>query len=447
MFEKQSGAGEDDPRAGVPRLPERTASARAVRDLLADAHELLWQVGDGGLTELMDTLGALEARAGVLRVAVAAEAEGRGVVEQSTAANTAQWVRAHSTRVEPGEATRVARLAGAIRDPRNEVVTEALLAGTVSPRCADVALKEAEKVAPLVPTASRGEVLGWFLDVAQSGGRKEMDRLSTWVIGRFGGDQLEHDAEKARRMSGITVSALPGGLKRYVMDLAPEHTAIVDAAMDQLSAPQSSTDPATGENIPDPRQAPQRRAEALVELVQRAQGVDPTKSVTGTTKLVVTVSLADLVGARPDGARPVGARPDGTPTSGPGGGGGCAGGGTGRTQSGDLLDIGTLRRMACDADLIPMVLGAESEPLDVGREQRLFTGGLRTAVVQRDRKCTFPGCDRPPGWTRVHHVTHWIDGGKTCLLNAALLCERHHVIVHRDNLTATVTTTGVTWHL
>jgi hypothetical protein len=94
-----------------------------------------------------------------------------------------------------------------------------------------------------------------------------------------------------------------------------------------------------------------------------------------------------------------------------------------------------------------MVLGTDSEPLDVGRQERLFTKGLRTAVVHRDRCCSFPGCDRPPTWCRVHHVTHWINGGTTSLENAALLCERHHVIVHRDNITATVTKTGVRWHL
>ena len=101
--------------------------------------------------------------------------------------------------------------------------------------------------------------------------------------------------------------------------------------------------------------------------------------------------------------------------------------------------------MACDADLIPVVLGGASEPLDVGRAKRLFTGGLRTAIIHRDRHCTFPGCDRPPDWCDAHHVKPWWAGGETTLTNAALLCARHHTIVHRDLLTATVTPTGVTW--
>jgi hypothetical protein len=235
------------------------------------------------------------------------------------------------------------------------------------------------------------------------------------------------------------------------MDLGPEHAAVVDAALEPLSAPQSTTDPDTGEEVRDTRDAPQRRAEALVEVFRRAQGGDETTSVTGTTKLVVTINLDDLVGARPEDATggpfPAGSAFTSHASGSPGSGGGAHCGGTGRTREGDLLDAGTIRRLACDAELIPIVLGGDSEPLDVGRQERLFTKGLRTAVVQRDRCCSFPGCERPPTWCRVHHVKHWINGGTTCLENSALLCERHHVIVHRDNRTATVTPTGVRWHV
>ncbi|HET7800624.1 MAG TPA: hypothetical protein VFL38_09400 [Humibacillus xanthopallidus] len=43
-------------------------------------------------------------------------------------------------------------------------------------------------------------------------------------------------------------------------------------------------------------------------------------------------------------------------------------------------------------------------------------------------------------------MTHWADGGRTDLANGALLCGRHHTIVHERGMTATVTTTAVTWH-
>jgi hypothetical protein len=87
------------------------------------------------------------------------------------------------------------------------------------------------------------------------------------------------------------------------------------------------------------------------------------------------------------------------------------------------------------------------ELLDLGRTVRLATPKQVQALWIRDQGCTFPGCSRPPSWCDAHHVWHWCDGGPTDLSNLALLCPRHHTIVHQKGCTATVTTTGVTWHL
>ena len=86
-----------------------------------------------------------------------------------------------------------------------------------------------------------------------------------------------------------------------------------------------------------------------------------------------------------------------------------------------------------------MVLGSQSQPLDVGRTKRLVTPALLAALWARDKGCTFPGCGRPPQWSDAHHVKHWVDGGPTALLNLALLCAFHHTWVHQRDLTATVT--------
>jgi len=117
----------------------------------------------------------------------------------------------------------------------------------------------------------------------------------------------------------------------------------------------------------------------------------------------------------------------------------------GTTEDGTLLAPDTARRIACDAGIIPVVLGSAGESLDLGRTERLFSTAQARSVLLRDRHCTFPGCDIPAFWTQLHHVTHWIDGGLTNIANAALLCTRHHSIVHRDRLTASVTSTGVHW--
>ncbi|MGB3762978.1 MAG: HNH endonuclease signature motif containing protein, partial [Ornithinimicrobium sp.] len=85
--------------------------------------------------------------------------------------------------------------------------------------------------------------------------------------------------------------------------------------------------------------------------------------------------------------------------------------------------------------------------LDQGRTHRLVTPGQRRALHHRDHGCTFPGCTTPAPWCDAHHVTHWSRGGPSDLSNYALLCGRHHTLVHERDLTATVHPTGVTWHL
>jgi Domain of unknown function (DUF222) len=90
----------------------------------------------------------------------------------------------------------------------------------------------------------------------------------------------------------------------------------------------------------------------------------------------------------------------------------------------------TARRLACDADLVPAVLGSASEVLDLGRKARIATLALRRAVVLRDRHCAHPGCRRRARRCQVHHIEHWIDGGETCLENCVLLCAYHHTLIH-----------------
>ncbi|MDQ2848443.1 MAG: HNH endonuclease, partial [Actinomycetota bacterium] len=112
---------------------------------------------------------------------------------------------------------------------------------------------------------------------------------------------------------------------------------------------------------------------------------------------------------------------------------------------GALLAPETVRTLACDAAIIPVVLGSDGEILDEGRAQRLFTPPQLKALWLRDKHCTFPGCEAPAHWCHAHHLKHWIDGGPTDLDNAALLCGRHHTIVHRDQLAGTIVDGHVLW--
>jgi hypothetical protein len=103
-----------------------------------------------------------------------------------------------------------------------------------------------------------------------------------------------------------------------------------------------------------------------------------------------------------------------------------------KMKGGDGLGPHTLRRIACDAMLTRVVLAGPAMPLEVGRRTRIVPQHLVTALRIRDGGCTFPGCDRPPSWAEAHHITHWLDQGRTDLGNLALLCRAHHRAVHED---------------
>ena len=230
-------------------------------------------------------------------------------------------------------------------------------------------------------------------------------------------DALDHGRREARGLWFTQPNATGMVGMRGVLD--PEGAAVLKAAIDPLSIPRPETDEQGRTVKPDGRTPARRRMDALLEIVQRGVASADGVPTTDKAKVVVFIDLETLV----DDVR-----------------------GTGATLTGDVLSPGVVRRMACDAEIIPVVLGGDSEPLDVGRSRRLFTRAQRMALIARDKGCSFEGCTVPAAWCDAHHVVHWRHGGCTSLLNGALLCPKHHTEVHELELTATVTATGVTWH-
>jgi hypothetical protein len=110
----------------------------------------------------------------------------------------------------------------------------------------------------------------------------------------------------------------------------------------------------------------------------------------------------------------------------------------GLSSSGAQLSAGATRRLACDAELIPAVLGSEGQVLDVGRARRLVTPAIWTALIVRDEHCAFPGCSRLPLACDAHHITNWADGGETSLDNMIMLCRHHHVLTHQSPWTVRI---------
>ncbi|CAA9261864.1 MAG: hypothetical protein; putative nucleic acid binding and endonuclease domains [uncultured Blastococcus sp.] len=156
----------------------------------------------------------------------------------------------------------------------------------------------------------------------------------------------------------------------------------------------------------DLRTRAQQSADAMVQLAdnQLAAGNLPFLRTVKPT-VVVTLPAADLL----------------DPATGPA---------AATLGSGSLISAAQARMLACDATLTPITIDETGLPLDVGRTKRVVPPHLRRAVELRDRACVFTGCAAPTYWCDVHHLIHWISGGKTSLENSALLCERHHTKVH-----------------
>ncbi|MCC6497926.1 MAG: DUF222 domain-containing protein [Propionibacteriaceae bacterium] len=147
----------------------------------------------------------------------------------------------------------------------------------------------------------------------------------------------------------------------------------------------------------------QRRADALIAMIGRHQVTRQAPSSGGDRpRVLVSLDYARLLEAAA---------------------------GAGLISTDEPISAGELRRLTCDADIIPAVLGGQSEVLDVGREHRLVTPAIRTALHLRDGGCAFPTCHTRPAVCEAHHIQPWWAGGRTELANLVLLCHHHHALV------------------
>ncbi|WP_460796546.1 HNH endonuclease signature motif containing protein [Microbacterium sp. GXF0217] len=84
----------------------------------------------------------------------------------------------------------------------------------------------------------------------------------------------------------------------------------------------------------------------------------------------------------------------------------------------------------CDTGAVTVTVDSCGNPLDVGRDRRLFTSAQRIALAVRDGGCRFPGCDRPASYCEAHHIDEWSGGGRTDIDRGILLCRFHHMNLH-----------------
>jgi hypothetical protein len=208
------------------------------------------------------------------------------------------------------------------------------------------------------------------------------------------------EANRAYSQRYLRLSEPKDGLVRLEGFLDAEGGAVVKTALDALMAPPHRD---------DDRTAGQRRADALVDLARRPLSGSKLGSTGGMRPhLVITASAETLAGV------------PGAPAA--------------ELQGVGPIAIETAQRLACDATVSWLMGRAEMEQ-ETSHEHRKIPPSIRRALVARDKDCVFNDCHRPPDWCDGHHLRWWTRGGETRLENLALVCGRHHQMVHEGGWT------------
>jgi hypothetical protein len=146
-----------------------------------------------------------------------------------------------------------------------------------------------------------------------------------------------------------------------------------------------------------------RRADALVDLADRAAGADTDPD----SCLVVVHAPADVIDGKVDG-------------------------------NGQIDDLHIARdsvlRLLCDAKIEFSIDGPDGTTIGIARTGRSIPRWLRRRILRRDGStCRFPGCERRI--RHLHHLHHWSQGGPTNAANLVGLCWHHHRLVHEGGWT------------
>ena len=343
--------------------------------------------------------------------------------------------RARKTRTGRGPARREVTAARTLQELDGGL--EAMESGVLTPVHAERLgsltgkLPEEHKHALLTgPGAQRVKRLAERLDPAQFA--KKVEDMAAELSAK----QVEDTHQRARARRHLELSPTPDGMTRIAGLLDPVAGHTLQIALDAAAARPAAD---------DERTRGQRQADALQSL---AEAMLTEQKTTGHSRphILITMTAQTFQSARDHLAR-CGQAPSSVVGETTGAAGGIRNGdearqslGLGpspvvRMQDGPLLPLSEIGRTLCDSQIARLVIGADSEPIDLGRSQRLFTPAQRRAVIARDGGCAWDGCTTPARYGEVHHLDWWDDDhGHTDIDRAVLLCVFHHHELHRHHL-------------
>lgn len=371
-----------DPQAQVEVL-------HGVLDQLLSAD--LATLGELERAELVTSLVTLEHRQHAALLDAIAAFDTADVASTTRHRTTSRWLQ-HKTRLAPGRAGGLTRTARALRDhlpsTRRDLAEGKISAAHVTAIAhvvRTVGAEHAESAEPIL------------LELARTAEPTVVRRAAAHLHAVVDPDGAEAALQRTYERRGVTLSV--AGDRAYldgVLDI--ESAEVLRAALAPLMTP-------AGES--DTRSAPQRRADAMVDLATRAMNSGTLPELGGQRPhLSVVIDESALRSRVGDATLP---------------------------WTGLTLPAGAVRRWACDASLSPVVtrlVDGAWQPLDVGRSRRLASHAQLTALRVRDGGCVHPSCTRTPAYCDAHHVRHWADGGSTSVNNMVLLCRHHHRTLH-----------------
>jgi len=278
--------------------------------------------------------------------------------------------------------------------------------GAISPGHVEVI---ADKMAQIPATVSDDDRAGAekiLVDLAREVKPLEVSKAGDRLLDTLDPDGPEPKDPPQRPKRELSIREHRDGTMSFTGVLDNLAGAQFKATIDALSKPQSTKE------ARDPRSLWERQADALVDMTRLAMTVDDVPKHAGDrVHVAITVGFEALK----------------------------SGIGAAMLDYGGTISIDDARMLACDCQVIPAVLGTDSEVLDFGRRTRTIPNGLRHFLVARDGGCTWPGCDRPPSYTEAHHREEWFkDQGETEPENLDLLCTHHHHKVHEGGWSMTI---------
>ncbi|MBX3098447.1 MAG: DUF222 domain-containing protein [Salinibacterium sp.] len=225
------------------------------------------------------------------------------------------------------------------------------------------------------------------------------------------------ERENARRAQrSLRFTKLSDGMSRATWLMDPETSAVFTNLFDRATSPRrggprfvSDDAKAQAEMIAtDERTTEQLASDVFLELLQQGAAADSSQLL-GSGGAVINVHVTQEAVSNGSGHGFLEGQPD-------------------------PVSIATVERLTCSGAMVPILLDGDGQPLDLAREQRLYSRRQRRALAARDGGCMAPGCDRPPSWTEAHHIKQWVKhNGKTDISNGILLCRYHNLLFHNHH--------------